>query len=113
MTSSKKVVNFLKDADDIVRLITGKRIPNLIARGIDLLGAQNGETPAPPPPFNPNDPYITLGVRHEASDIVLKAAFRSLAREYHPDTGLHPNASTFQKVTEAYETITKERSKNG
>ena len=34
------------------------------------------------------DPYETLGVDRSASDKEIKAAFKKLARKFHPD--LHP-----------------------
>ena len=33
------------------------------------------------------DPYQTLGVDQSASDQQIKAAFRKLAVQYHPDRG--------------------------
>jgi len=58
---------------------------------------------------DPEDPYNVLEVRRDASSIVVKAAFRSLAREYHPDTGTHPDPRAFQRAKEAYDKIMYER----
>ena len=51
--------------------------------------------------------YDVLGVKKDASQEEIKAAYRKLARQYHPD--LHPNdpqaAEKFKEINEAYETL--------
>ncbi len=53
------------------------------------------------------DPYEVLGVPHGASEDTIKAAYRRLAKAYHPD--LHPgDAAAAQKMNEinqAYEQL--------
>ena len=45
----------------------------------------------------------TLGVGRNASDDEIKAAFRKLARQYHPDVSKEPNAEEkFKEINEAY-----------
>jgi len=64
------------------------------------------------------DPYVVLGVARTASDDEIKAAYRALAKKYHPDN--YANApdiadvasEKMREVNEAYDTIVKER-KNG
>jgi len=107
----KQVVSSLRDVDDLVFLVTGKRIKNFVQRGLELFGEDIkrkfvGEEELVD---DPEDPYNILGVRRDASTIVVKAAFRSLAREYHPDTGTKPEPRAFQRVKEAYDKITCER----
>ena len=34
-----------------------------------------------------NDPYDILGVRRDADEVAIRAAFRRLAKESHPDSG--------------------------
>ena len=49
------------------------------------------------------DPYQTLGVDQSASDQQIKAAFRKLAVQYHPDRGGDENK--FKEINEAYDKI--------
>ena len=60
------------------------------------------------------DPYKVLGVAPDASDEQVKAAYRDLARKYHPDNyANNPLADLAQEkmkqINEAYDTITKQR----
>ncbi len=53
-----------------------------------------------------HDYYRTLGVPRTASDKEIKAAFRKLARQYHPDVNKSKEAEAkFKEVTEAYEVL--------
>lgn len=50
--------------------------------------------------------YDLLGVSRDASDADIKRAFRTLARELHPDVSTAPDADTrFKEVVEAYEVL--------
>jgi curved DNA-binding protein len=56
------------------------------------------------------DYYAILGVGQESELAVIKAAFRKLARQYHPDVSDHPLAkSRFQEVSEAYDVLSRHR----
>lgn len=111
MSKKTNLVNHLRDVDDIVYLITGKRIKNLVTRGLDLFGEEvkRKVTGNELRVEDPDDSYNILEVRPNASDIVVKAAFRAKARELHPDTGLHPDPQAFQRAKEAYDAIMRLR----
>lgn len=49
------------------------------------------------------DYYNTLGVPRDADQDTIKKAYRKLAMQHHPDHGGDPNE--FQKISEAYETL--------
>ena len=54
------------------------------------------------------DYYELLGVARDANDAEIKRAFRSLARELHPDVSEEPDAQErFREVVEAYEVLSK------
>ena len=52
------------------------------------------------------DHYKTLGVKESSTDDELKAAYRKLAKENHPDVNKAANAeSKFKEINEAYDTL--------
>ncbi|MBQ3864668.1 MAG: molecular chaperone DnaJ [Clostridia bacterium] len=57
------------------------------------------------------DYYEVMGVPKNASEADIKAAYRKLAKQYHPD--LHPNdpeaEAKFKEVSEAYEVLSDEQ----
>jgi molecular chaperone DnaJ len=55
----------------------------------------------------PRDPYEVLGVGRDADEKEVKKAFRTLARELHPDVNKHDPAAEekFKEAAEAYEIL--------
>lgn len=51
------------------------------------------------------DYYIALGVAQDASQEAIRTAFRTLARQYHPDAGAGSSVEAFRYLVEAYETL--------
>ncbi len=54
------------------------------------------------------DPYALLGVARDASEADIKKAYRTLAKELHPDRNKDNKAASdrFSKVTQAYDLLT-------
>lgn len=52
------------------------------------------------------DHYTALGLSHEATADEIRAAYRNLAKQYHPDVSALPDAQQrFVRITEAYEVL--------
>ena len=49
--------------------------------------------------------YVVLGIAEDADVDTIRSAFRALARRFHPDTGPGSSTVEFQRVVEAYETL--------
>jgi curved DNA-binding protein CbpA len=49
--------------------------------------------------------YVALGIAEDADVDTIRSAFRALARRYHPDAGPGSSTVEFQRVLEAYETL--------
>ena len=53
------------------------------------------------------DYYRLLGVRPDATVLLIKKAYRKLAKQCHPDVNHSPDAADrFREITEAYDTLT-------
>ena len=58
------------------------------------------------------DPYEVLGIQPNATDDEVKAAYRALARKYHPDNYADNPLSDLaqekmQEINEAYDTVVR------
>lgn len=59
------------------------------------------------------DHYRTLGLTHTANTNEIRAAYRALAKQYHPDVSKLPDAhERFVAITEAYEVLSDPRSRD-
>lgn len=61
-----------------------------------------------------NDPYKTLGVSPQATDDEVKAAYRELAKKYHPDNYVDNPLSDLatekmKEINEAYDEVVRQR----
>ncbi len=114
-SKTRQVRRVLRNADDFLFLFTGKRLRNVVGRGVNIFGEELARKTArfftgPEEPDLPEgSPYSVLGIHPEAMDCVVKASFRALAREFHPDTGSKPDPAKFQAASEAYNAIMAER----
>lgn len=112
---ARQVKRVLRNTDDILYIFTGKRLRNVVGRVVNLYGEDLARkasalfTGSEEEELPPDSPYFILGVHPDAMNIVVKAAYRAMAREYHPDSNVHPDPKKFQAATEAYHAIMKER----
>lgn len=79
----------------------------------ELLNAGKPSSATPVPPMA-RSPYEVLGVAPGSSPEVVHAAYRALARRYHPDICKEPDAMRrFGEIAKAYEAITELERKAG
>jgi curved DNA-binding protein CbpA len=53
----------------------------------------------------PRNYYAVLRVSRDATSSAIHSAFRSLARQYHPDTGRGSSPNKFREIVEAYQVL--------
>lgn len=56
--------------------------------------------------------YAVLGVAEDATPEAIHNAFRTLARQFHPDAGEGSSAGKFREIAEAYETLSDPARRN-
>jgi DnaJ-domain-containing protein 1 len=111
----REAIKVARNIDDLLHLATGKRAKDILGVTVNLIGEDLARRAAkffaiPQEDELPVDnPYRKLGVHPDAMDVVVRGAYRALAKEYHPDTGTKPDPAKFQEVTEAYNAIVAER----
>ena len=115
MAKRGQVKRTLRNVDDMLYLFTGKRLKDVVGRGINLFGDQlakkatnlfAGTNDVEVPE---DSPYRVLGINPDAPDFLVRAAYKSLMREYHPDSGKSPNEEMAKKINDAYDRICLER----
>lgn len=108
-----KTLRTLIDVDDLLKLLTGKRIKDIAPRAIELFGEDLIKAFLRQPKRRPqeNDPWEILEVSAGASEFIIQAAYRAMARKYHPDNRDTGDAEKFKRIQTAYEAI-QAREKN-
>lgn len=110
----RQVKKALRNADDILNIFTGRRWRFVLGKAVNVFGddmmkrftkfidgPEESELP-------PESPYSILGVRVDAMDFVVKASYKELMKNYHPD-GTQPDEEKAKAINGAYEAICKER----
>lgn len=114
MSKSSQVKRTVRNIDDVVHLVTGKRLKDVVGRGISVFGDQLAkkatnvfsDVNGTEVPFD--SPYRILGVNPDAPDFLVRAAYRAMQKKHHPD-GETPNEAMSKLINEAYEKICLER----
>lgn len=110
----RSAVKFFKDVDDICEILTGKRLGQHGKRLIEVYGEDLGKKledaiTGHEDELPDDSPYRVLHCRPDADDLVIRGRYRLLVREFHPDTGEHPDPKEFQRIVEAYNAIKLQR----
>ena len=102
-----RLAGLIRDADDIAKLVTGEPLAELVRKTFDLWGVDVANKLYYEVKPNHDSPYAVMGVRHNASTLVVKAAYRALAKSTHPDVG--GTVEQWKKIQWAYEQIMIDR----
>jgi DnaJ-domain-containing protein 1 len=110
---SPRLLKALRTADDICKLTTGRRLNEVVARTIELFGQdfinkQSNDQANAAELLELKMPYIILGINPEAPDVVVRAAYRAMMKDCHPDTQ-NPDTEKASRINTAYEAICKQR----
>ena len=114
MPRRKGFTGVLRNIDDICKITTGKKLHQILATSIELFGEDvfkkvaGGDEEASQEELARRMPYAVLGINPDTPDIVVRAAYKAIVKECHPDSP-HPDTEKTKKVNDAYETICKER----
>jgi DnaJ like chaperone protein len=93
-----------------------ERVINRIAEGLGIKGRDHAGAAGEFRPGAGDDAYAVLGLTPDASDEEVRTAYRSMAKQYHPDRVSHLGEEfvrlaheKFSRINEAYDRIRKER----
>lgn len=101
---TRNIRQVIKDVDKTLFDLTGTHLKTVVTRSFAKAGEYVGKAMFTSD-HSVEQSYAVLQVRPDASDEVVKAAFKSLTRQYHSDTGIHPNDAKFAAVVTAYRTV--------
>ena len=109
--AKKTPIKLLKDVDDVMHLLTGKRIKDVVPAAIEYFGQEviSKVLAGTSSRLSPDSPYSILGVRYDAADFIVNAVYRKWATIYHPDNKITGNEEEFKKIQNAYDSIVAER----
>jgi len=114
MTKRGQVKRTVRNVDDMLYLFTGKRLKDVVGRGINIFGDQlakkatnlfAGTNDVEVPE---DSPYRVLGINPDAPDFLLRASYKVMMKKFHPD-GETPNEELAKKINDAYDRICLER----
>ena len=114
MTKRGQVKRTVRNVDDMLYLFTGKRLKDVVGRGISIFGDQltkkatNMFAGANDVEMPEDSPYRVLGINPDAPDFLLRASYRVMMKKFHPD-GETPNEELAKKINDAYDRICLER----
>ena len=91
---------FLPHVEAILAPIFGDQVPCLRKSGA-MLSIR--------PYWLDDDPYTVLGIRQQASECVIDAAYKALSKELDPERNLGGSTEPQDRVRKAYEKIRQER----
>jgi hypothetical protein len=90
-------------ADGAWSVIAPERVLRIWFEG-SAIGATPDEAPAP----RPETYYGLLGIKQDADDATIKAGYRRMARQWHPDACREPNAhEMFLAIRQAYNILSE------
>lgn len=112
-TKTNAALRKLRTADDLCRLLTGKRLNEVLGRGIELFGGDAIDKMAEQKVTDPEEivrlmPYRILGINPDAPDFLVKAAYKAQIKECHPDT-TKADEEKARRINNAYEQICRDR----
>ncbi len=111
MPRKQRPIQKVNDLDDICQLLTGKRIPEIVKTAYDLWGKPGAQRIVVDRILQDvkGSPYSVLELHDGASWPVVQAAYKTLAKRYHPDSGTQKDEEMMKKINVAYTEIKKQQ----